>query len=327
MSTLLLAALLAPPAAPDRPTAPAAPAVADPLAALTEGATPLNRQGTVLLDSARKRVAVRGEVCLRGGALEMLMCLDGTKTHESVLKYEGDARTLHAGLVAVGLEPGSPVSFEPTFTPPRGPVVKITLYWADETGAVQTAAGADWVRTSTDRWYERNLAALPAGATLPEDLELRYDATSAELLWYGRMSAADRDRAVALSPDPAFRKAVRSMFEESQPKPLTADFVFAGSYMYDRPTVYNERGEVEETVRAYAAEDGDVVCVANFPTATIDIAERSSADDGSVVYEAATEKIPPKGTPVVVTFEAGRPDPPAPDPADEEEDAAPAAGS
>ena len=143
--------------------------------------------------------------------------------------------------------------------------------------------------------------------TLPEDLELRYDAGNKQLLWYGRMSEADRDRALALSTDETFRGHVRSFHEESQPRPLTADFVFAGSFFYDRPVAYDTEGEVIETVRTYAAEGGEVVCVANFPAATIDIAERSSADAGNILYEAATERIPPKGTPVVMTFARRKP--------------------
>jgi len=308
MPTLLLAALLAPqlPAPPDAATSTAAPASApEPapeIAALSEGATPLNEAGTVLLDRKRKRVVVKANVALRSGSLEMLMCLPQTKEHESILSYEGDARTLHAALIAAGLEPGEPVSFDPDFTPPKGPVVGITLHWTDEAGVARSAPARQWIRTSTDRWYERDLAALPKGMTLPEDLELRYAEEAGDLLWYGRMTEDARDRALALSTDATYRKHIQSIFKESQPQPMKADFVFAGSFFYDKPIKYNSEGEVLETVRTYAAEGGEVVCVANFPSALIDIAEQSSADGQGVLYEAATEQIPPKDTPVIVTF-------------------------
>ena len=316
MPTLLLSLLLAPPAVPtDSGRAEPPPPTA---ASLLEGALPLNPAGTVRLDRERNRVLVRAEVVLRRGPLEMLLCLPQTKEHESILSYEGDARTLHAGLVAAGLEPGEPVSFDPEFAPPRGPVLDLTLYWTDAGGAPRTAPAHDWVRTSTDGWYERDLAALPAGLELPEDLELRHDAGNGDLLWYGRMTGEDRDRALALSADEQFRKLIREFYRESQPRPLTADFVFAGSYVWDKPVAYDAEGNVTETERSYAAEGGEVVCVANFPAATIDIAERSSADGENVLYEAATELIPPKGTDVLITFAAAKAPPAAPAPVRDE---------
>ncbi|MEM9702417.1 MAG: YdjY domain-containing protein, partial [Planctomycetota bacterium] len=289
-------------------------------AELLKDAVALNEAGTVLLDRKNGRTLVKADVCLRRGPLEMLLCLPQTKEHESILKYEGDARTLHAALVAAGLEPGAPVSFDPRFAPPKGPILEITLYWTDENGERRQARGQDWVRTSTDKWYERPLAALPPGMSLPEDLELRYDRPNGELLWYGQMSEADRDRALALSTEEEFQQAVRSFFKESQPQPLTADFVFAGSYFYDRPTVYSDEGEVLETVRTYAAEGGEVICVANFPSATIDIAEQSSADNSSILYEAATEAIPPFGTEVLIVFAEKPAGPPTPKPEGQEAD-------
>ena len=310
MPSLILAALLAPPAVPSEPAPPAEPAPVPTAEQVAAGAVPLNEEGTVLLDRERKRVLVNAEVCLRRGMLEMLVCLPQTKEHESILKYAGDARTLHAALVAAGLEPGEPVNFSPEFAPPRGPVLDLTLYWNDADGNPRTADGRTWIRTSTDGWYERDLAALPAGVTLPEGLELRYDAANTDLLWYGRMSEADRDRALALSTDENFRDLIRGFYGESQPRPFTADFVFAGSFFYDKPVKYGADGEVLETVRTYAAEGGEVVCVANFPSATIDVAERSSAEGESVLYEAATEKVPPEGTPVLIVFSA-RPEPDA----------------
>jgi hypothetical protein len=317
MPTLLLAALLAPPAggpaeeAPPEETPAVAKELPPALAKIAADAIPLNAAGTVLLDRGKKRVVVRAEVCLRAGALEMFLCLPQTKEHESILKFDGDAKTLHAALVAAGITPGEPVSFDPDFAPPKGPTLDLAVHWVDDDGTARTAAARDWIRTSTDQWYVRDLAELPSDLTLPQDLELRHDATSDHLLWYGRMSAAERDRALALSKDEAFRGFVRGFFEESQPRPLDADFVFAGSYVWDKPLAYDAEGEVIETERAYAAEGGEVICVANFPAATIDIAERSSAEAGSVLYEAWTERIPPKGTTALLVLSERVAPPPA----------------
>ena len=314
MTALLLAVLLAPPegvgGALEGETHAKPQAEVLTVEKIVAGGVPLNAQKTVLLDRERKRVLVRAEVCLRRGSLEMLLCLPQTKEHESILKYDGDARTLHAALVAAGLEPGEPVSFDPVFAPPKGPVVDLTLFWTDAEGEPRTADARTWVRTSTDGWYERDLAALPAGVALPEDLELRYDGGNTDLLWYGRMTEADRDRALALSTDEAFRGHIRSIYEESQPRPMRADFVFAGGFLYDRAVKYDAEGNVTETVRTYSAEGGEVVCVANFPSATIDVAEKSSAEGQGVLYEAATERVPAKGTPVLIRFAVR--EPPAP---------------
>ena len=293
---LLCACLLAPPDAGGAPAGPVPTA-----AELTAGATPLNPAGTVLLDAANRRVLVRAKVCLRRGALEMLLCLPQTKEHESILVFEGDARTLHAGLTALGLEPGGPVRFSP-FVPPRGPKVDLAVHWTGADGAARTANARTWIRTSTDKWYERDLPALPADLTLPQDLELRYDAGNGQLLWYGRMSDADRDRALALTTDETVKRLIREFHAESQPRGMNADFVFAGSGFVTE-VIPPAEGEGEATSRTrYLAEGGEVVCVANFQAATIDVAERSSADGQGVLYEAATERIPPDGTPVLLTF-------------------------
>ena len=305
LAPLLFAALLAPPAevppGADRARVPTA-------ESLLETAVPLDATGTVLLDKPNGRVLVKGEVCLRRGSLEMLVCLPQTKEHESVLKYPGDARTLHAGLVALGLEPGGPVRFSPEFVPPRGPILDLTLHWTDEKGEPRSADARTWVRTSTAKWYERDLSALPAGMTLPPEMQLRYDAGNEQLIWFGRMSEADRDAALTLTKDETVRRLIGEFYAESQPSPMDADFVFVGSGFYTETVPAGPDGGGAKTVTRYAAEGGEVVCVANFQVATIDVAEKSSAEGQGVLYEAATEAIPAEGTPVLIAF-APRPAP------------------
>ncbi len=41
---------------------------------------------------------------------------------------------------------------------------------------------------------------------------------------------------------------------------------------------------------------GELICVSNFPTATMDLPIPSSADAGDLLFEPFTERIPPKGT-------------------------------
>lgn len=85
-------------------------------------------------------------------------------------------------------------------------------------------------------------------------------------------------------------------------KPMTADFIFAGSRFIKIPGERRAR---------WLGDDGDLVCVANFPGAVIDIAERSDNANEALLYEAWTERIPPKGTKVRVIFS---PEPRAKDP-------------
>ena len=131
--------------------------------------------------------------------------------------------------------------------------------------------------------------------TLPPELQLRYDEGNKALLWYGRMTDADRDAALALTRDEAVRGLIRTFYEQSQPRPMTAEFVFAGSGFYTSTIPAEGEGGEARTVTRYAAEGGEVVCVANFQSATIDVNARSSAEGQGVLYEAATEAIPEGG--------------------------------
>ncbi|MEK6247602.1 MAG: hypothetical protein N2C12_05435, partial [Planctomycetales bacterium] len=48
--------------------------------------------------------------------------------------------------------------------------------------------------------------------------------------------------------------------------------------------------------------DSDFVCVSNFPTATLDLTVESPKENANLLYEAFTENIPPKGSPVRLTL-------------------------
>jgi len=284
---IVLLALAAPVAAREERTGTAAPA-STPSAASRP--VPLNKEKTVLLDKKNKKLLVEAEVVFREGMLEMLLCKRHTKEHESILAFEGEARVVHAGLVALGIDPGKPVSFNPEFTPPSGTALLIELVWKDKDGKERRKDARDWIRHSIHRYFGAPLETLPAGVTLPEKGDLRYDATNKELSWYGPMTDKQRDEYLALSDDPEYRKAVTSFHERTRSRAMEADWVFAGSgFVTDES---NGR-------RVYLAESGDVICVANFPSATIDVAAKSSAEgQESLLYEAWAERVPPIGTPV-----------------------------
>lgn len=89
------------------------------------------RLGTnqIWINDTSKQVMVRGQICLRQGPLEMFACPLQTKEHESVIAVEAKSSEVHACLVALGFEPGSPVQWQPDYKSATGPTVKIDVRW------------------------------------------------------------------------------------------------------------------------------------------------------------------------------------------------------
>jgi hypothetical protein len=79
-------------------------------------------------------------------------------------------------------------------------------------------------------------------------------------------------------------------------KDLEHDFVFAGSFLREDPLDKNAKP-------FYAANEGDVICLSNFDTAMLDLPIDSSQDADALLFEAHTERIPAKQTPVLVILE------------------------
>jgi uncharacterized repeat protein (TIGR01451 family) len=188
--------------------------------------TRLHPKYPVWIDRKNKRVVVQGAVCSRECPLELFACLRTSKDYESVVAVPGKASLVHAGLLAAGAEPGSPVQFRPTYTPARGSEIEVTVVWKDEKGNRQTARAQDWVR------------------------------------------------------------------EVKTKKAMSHPWVFGGS----RILKDQETGE-----KAYYADlTGELICVSNFPSAMLDLPIESTSSDAELVFEAFTERIPPRGTPVTL---------------------------
>ena len=66
-------------------------------------------------------------------------------------------------------------------------------------------------------------------------------------------------------------------------KPLARDWVFAGSQLYDDPFTKKKR---------YAADDGDLITVANFASAILDLPIESSANDADRAFMTNTARDP-----------------------------------
>jgi hypothetical protein len=78
-----------------------------------------------------------------------------------------------------------------------------------------------------------------------------------------------------------------------QQKAMRHDWVFAGSKFWKDEETGKER---------YTANDGDLICVSNFPTATLDLPVESSQADSDLLFQAFTDHIPPRGTKVRVVL-------------------------
>jgi hypothetical protein len=218
----------APPAAPEgAETAAAAPARPDRHPELKR----LSRTDEVWVDKERKEVVVGAEVVLDKGGIEVFACLQKTKEHEAVVATRSTARLVHAALLAIGLDPGSPVSFDPEYVPAKGPAVRVRVRWKDAEGKQREALARDWIRDS---------------------------------------------------------KTGRA---------LDTDWVFAGSSFWRDPA---------DGTEYYQADGGDLICVSNFPTATLDLPLKSSESNEDLLFEVFEGRVPPRGTEVDLILSAAK---------------------
>jgi hypothetical protein len=82
------------------------------------------------------------------------------------------------------------------------------------------------------------------------------------------------------------RRWVRQVGTEES---LQYDWVFAGSTIWTDPA---------DGKAYYQADSGEMICVSNFPSALMDLPIESSIANAELQFDAFTERIPPRGTPV-----------------------------
>jgi hypothetical protein len=106
----------------------------------------LSRTEEVWIDKEKKEVVVGGRVVLDKGPIEVFACVEKTKEHEAIVATRSTARLVHAALLAIGLDPGSPASFADGYAPAKGPKVRVRLRWKDAAGKAHEAQAQDWIR-------------------------------------------------------------------------------------------------------------------------------------------------------------------------------------
>jgi len=110
---------------------------------------PLGKNVWFETDGSHRRVLVGATVCLREGGIECFLCRSRTKEYESILSTDADAQMIHAGLLAAGAKPGSPVQYvekngEVVSVPPTGSRIKISVQY-EEKGKLVKVPAQHWI--------------------------------------------------------------------------------------------------------------------------------------------------------------------------------------
>lgn len=192
----------------------------------------IGKKEEIWIDTKAKEVIIAGRVCLNQGALEMFICPQHTKEHESVISANATALQVHLALTALGADPGKATSWDPEYRAAFGPSIKVTLKWKDEdTNKTKTALANQWIR------------------------------------------------------DVRTKKAMEHIW------------VFGGSQFWEDP---------DSKEQIYYGDAGELICLSNFSTATIDLSVESSQSNAGLLFEAFTENIPPLGTKVYAIIKPGK---------------------
>ncbi|MCX5649176.1 MAG: YdjY domain-containing protein [Planctomycetota bacterium] len=82
----------------------------------------------ITVDTAKSEVRLEGKVCLQEGALELVVCSEGTREHESIVVVKARPSHVTFALALLGLEPGQPAHWTEAraFSPPAGETLDIT---------------------------------------------------------------------------------------------------------------------------------------------------------------------------------------------------------
>lgn len=86
--------------------------------------------------------------------LEVIVCTPDSKEHETLVVTKAKASEVHAALLLIGLEPGTPGIWtweknKLASTPPTGPRLQVTIAYTDPDGKEVEAPASDWVITES----------------------------------------------------------------------------------------------------------------------------------------------------------------------------------
>ncbi len=113
----------------------------------------------VAINLQERCVDVESSVCLHRGALELVACTKGTKEHESIVAVEAKPMHIHAALLLLGANPGSPARRQQLGDqagrwidfPPSGGPVDVFLVLKDKDGKLVEHPISDFIARSSKR--------------------------------------------------------------------------------------------------------------------------------------------------------------------------------
>ncbi|HEX4124483.1 MAG TPA: YdjY domain-containing protein [Tepidisphaeraceae bacterium] len=108
---------------------------ADPPPATSPSASPDTvgqKLAHIKIDAAHKKVYVECEALAVDAPVEFFCCVKGTNDYESILRSDVRPSDLHFALLAIGLKPGAPLTYNEstnTWIPPRGAPLHIEVQY------------------------------------------------------------------------------------------------------------------------------------------------------------------------------------------------------
>jgi hypothetical protein len=191
------------PAAASTPSNGAAPAASPAPASSTSGIIRMTKDYDLWIDPQRKLVIVDGQVCLREGQLEMFACPRGSKEHESIVSVNSKSQFVHAALMAIGAQPGKPVSFDPSYQPATGPIIDVYVLWEDEKGKRNRVRAQEWIKeVKTGRAMSHSWVFAGSGFWTDEATGQRYyQADGGDFICVSNFPTATLDLPVASTQD------------------------------------------------------------------------------------------------------------------------------
>jgi hypothetical protein len=182
----------------------------------------LSKTDEIWLDLAGKRVVVGGRIALAEGEIEVFACPKSSKEHEAIVATLCPARLVHAGLLAIGLEPGNPVSFDPAYVPAQGPKVAVLVRWKDPDGGWQEKRAQDLIRnTKTGKPLDADWVFAGSGFWRdPADGTEHYQADGGDMICVSNVPGAMLDLTIESSD--ANEALLFQAFEGRVPPPDTA---------------------------------------------------------------------------------------------------------
>ncbi len=114
----------------------------------------------ITLNASKMSVDIEAKFCLNRGPLEMVVCLEGTKEHESLLSTRATPSHIHACLLLLKAKPGSPARkarLAPedgggwVDVPPSGSRVGVSVVLTDSEGQEVELPLSRFVKRNVDR--------------------------------------------------------------------------------------------------------------------------------------------------------------------------------